>query len=79
MTPDPMRKGHGVLVLCETYLIDKQTPARYNFRYLCDKIMKEAAAEDPWFGMEQEFFLFRKAGTTVEWPLGFPMGGFPVP
>lgn len=58
MTKDPMRKKHGLLVLCETYLSDQQTPARYNFRYITKKIMEEASAEKPWFGMEQEFFLF---------------------
>jgi glutamine synthetase len=52
MCHDPMRKENSILVLCETYLPDKETPARFNFRHLCDKIMKEAAADKPWFGME---------------------------
>ena len=47
-----MRKKNGILVLCETFLVDKQTPARYNFRNLCNKIMEEARAEEPWFGIE---------------------------
>lgn len=58
MTKDPLRKNHGILVLCETFLSDQQTPARYNFRYITNKIMQEAKEEKPWFGMEQEFFLF---------------------
>lgn len=49
---DPIRKKNSILVLCETYLSDKQTPARYNFRTLCNKIMEEAASEHPWFGIE---------------------------
>lgn len=50
---DPLRKGcNAILVLCETYTSDKVTPARFNFRYLAEKIMKEAEEHDPWFGIE---------------------------
>jgi glutamine synthetase len=73
-----MRKENSILVLCETYLPDKETPARFNFRHLCNKIMKEAEADKPWFGMEQEFFLLKRTGTGIEWPLGWPLGGFPA-
>jgi len=41
--------------------------------------MKEAAHEKPWFGIEQEYFLFVRTGTTYSWPLGWPEGGFPYP
>ena len=37
--------------------------------------MKKAAAEKPWFGIEQEYTLF-KAGEKV--PLGFPDDGVPT-
>lgn len=32
---DPFRKDHGLLVLCETYLADRKTPAKGNFRLIC--------------------------------------------
>ena len=76
---DPFRRKNHKMVMCETFLVDKSTPARYNFRTICEKIMEEAKHEDPWFGMEQEFFIYRKAGATYEWPLGFPLGGYPFP
>jgi len=51
LVKDPFRKG-AWLVLCEGYLSDKKTPAAGNFRHIADKIMKEAASSDPWFGIE---------------------------
>jgi len=42
MCLDPLRKGcNAILVLCETYLMDKVTPARYNYRFIASKIMDE--------------------------------------
>ncbi|EAR82744.1 glutamine synthetase (macronuclear) [Tetrahymena thermophila SB210] len=77
---DPFRKGvTAYLVLCETYLSDKQNPAKGNFRYIAEKVMNEAKHEDPWFGIEQEYFLFSRTGTTHAWPLGWPDGGYPFP
>jgi len=77
--PDPFRRENGILVLCEGFNMDKVTPTRGYFRYLADKIMKEAAHQKPWFGIEQEYFLFVRTGTTYSWPLGWPEGGFPYP
>lgn len=37
MVNDPFRGKPHLLVLCETYLPDKKTPARYNFRYMIIK------------------------------------------
>jgi len=42
MCKDPIRRKNAVLVLCETYTSDGFTPARYNFRYLANKIMNDA-------------------------------------
>jgi glutamine synthetase len=67
-----MRKGFGVLVLCETYLTDKTTPARYNFRYFANRVMEDAKDQVPWFGLEQEFFIMNRNGTNDAWPLGWP-------
>jgi glutamine synthetase len=53
MTKDPLRKNcPALLVLCETFTSDKMTPARFNFRNICAKIMEEAKDHDPWFGIE---------------------------
>jgi len=57
MCADPFREGFGILVLCEGYLKDRVTPAKGNFRWVCEKVMKDAEHEKPWFGIEQEYFL----------------------
>lgn len=41
--------------------------------------MDDAKHEKPWFGIEQEFQMMTRTGTTTEWPLGWPMGGYPYP
>ncbi|CAD8090682.1 unnamed protein product [Paramecium primaurelia] len=76
---DPFRGDPHILVLCETYLPDKKTPARYNFRWIANEIMEKAKDFKPWFGIEQEYFLLKRTGTTHIWPLGWPTGGFPYP
>ncbi|CAD8152615.1 unnamed protein product [Paramecium pentaurelia] len=76
---DPFRGAPHLLVLCETYLPDKKTPARYNFRWLAQEIMEKAKEFNPWFGIEQEYYLLKRTGTTHTWPLGWPNGGFPYP
>lgn len=40
--------------------------------------MEKCAHEDPWYGFEQEYTLFR-TDRFPKWPLGFPDGGFPLP
>ena len=43
MVKDPFRQNcNAFLVLCETYIYDQVTPARYNFRFLVNKLMEEA-------------------------------------
>jgi len=59
--------------------MDRTTPALGNFRFVADMIMNDAASHDPWFGIEQEYFLFVRKGTTSQWPLMWPEGGFPYP
>lgn len=49
---DPFRGNPHILVLCETYLPDKKTPARYNFRWIANEIMEKAKEFKPWFGIE---------------------------
>ncbi|CAN1228552.1 Glutamine synthetase cytosolic isozyme 2 [Linum perenne] len=39
-------------------------------------ILPEVEAEEPWFGIEQEYTLLQR---DVKWPLGWPIGGYPGP
>jgi glutamine synthetase len=80
MVKDPFRQNcNALLVLCETFIHDKVTPARYNFRHVVNQIMEEAKEHDPWFGIEQEFFMTQKNGSYFPRPYGWPKDGFPQP
>ena len=52
------------------------TPHPTNTRAACAEVAEKFAAEEPWFGIEQEYTLFESDGKQ---PLGFPQGGFPGP
>lgn len=60
--------------MAETYNNDG-TPNKTNHRAAAKKIMDAAAAEVPWFGLEQEYTLMGMDGR----PFGWPVGGFPGP
>jgi len=72
---DPFRGGDNILVLTDTY-----TPAGEalptNSRVAAEEIFSATAAEEPWFGLEQEYTLFNMDKVT---PLGWPVGGYPGP
>ncbi|KAE8223952.1 hypothetical protein CF319_g3069 [Tilletia indica] len=72
--PDPFRGGDNVIVLAECWNNDG-SPNKTNYRYHCNKVMTQIAAEVPWFGIEQEYSLFDMDGR----PFGWPKGGFPGP
>ncbi|MCL0028992.1 glutamine synthetase beta-grasp domain-containing protein [Dehalococcoidia bacterium] len=72
---DPIRGTDHVLVMCEVLLPD-MTPHPTNTRAACAKAAEKFAAEEPWFGIEQEYTLFESDGKQ---PIGFPEGGFPGP
>ncbi|MDQ6797535.1 MAG: glutamine synthetase beta-grasp domain-containing protein [Actinomycetota bacterium] len=71
--PDPVRGGDDVLVLCEVLLTD-MTPHPTNTRAALREVSEKYAAQEPWFGIEQEYTFFEGSR-----PLGFPAGGFPAP
>ncbi|MCZ7413958.1 MULTISPECIES: glutamine synthetase [unclassified Streptomyces] len=71
--PDPIRGGDDRLVLCEVFNID-DTPHPSNTRALLRPLAEKYAAQEPIFGIEQEYTFFDGAR-----PLGFPEGGFPAP
>jgi glutamine synthetase len=72
-TPDPIRRNDDVLVLCEVLNTD-MTPHATNTRVACAATEERFAAQEPWFGIEQEY-TFYKDGR----PLGWPDRGFPAP
>ncbi len=70
--PDPIRGGHHLLVMCEVLLPD-MTPHPTNTRHILATSMDKYADQEPWFGIEQEYTMFKGSR-----PLGFPeSGGYP--
>ena len=57
--------GRAFLILCDTYRSDG-SPTETNFRYDAVKVFeKDGRQLDPWFGIEQEYFMMRSYGTRV--------------
>jgi glutamine synthetase len=71
---DPIRGEPHVLVMCEVFLSDGKTPHPTNTRAKLREAAKKVTDQEPWFGIEQEYTLFKGLA-----PLGFPDGGFPAP
>jgi len=80
---DPFRRGDNILVLADTYeepaLGGGQAlgpPTKYNTRAACEQMMARArtAGDDPWFGIEQEYYLL---DPNNDWPLGWPKCNYP--
>jgi glutamine synthetase len=74
---DPFRGGNNIIVMCDCYTPQGE-PIPTNKRHNAAKIFNnpDVVAEEPWFGLEQEYTLFQK---DVNWPLGWPVGGYPGP
>lgn len=72
---DPFRASPHVLVLCEVYLGAADKPAATNHRKYCNDLCEAHKAEDPWFGLEQEYTMLDVDGWGLGWPKG---GGFPA-
>ncbi|MFJ2716097.1 glutamine synthetase [Streptomyces sp. NPDC087437] len=71
--PDPIRGGDDILVLCEV-LDTTLAPHPSNTRTALAGAAERFAAQEPVFGIEQEYTFFNGSR-----PLGFPEGGFPAP
>ncbi|MHB8467554.1 MAG: glutamine synthetase GlnII [Acidimicrobiales bacterium] len=70
--PDPIRGGANLLVMAEVLLTD-MTPHPTNTRAALAAVAAKYAGQEPLFGIEQEYTLFKGSR-----PLGFPeQGGFP--
>jgi len=72
---DPFRGGNNKMVMCDTYRPDG-TPLENNHRVLANQLFNQALDEEPWFGLEQEYFLM---DPKTNKPLGFPHYGHPEP
>ncbi|WP_405594529.1 glutamine synthetase [Streptomyces sp. NBC_01092] len=70
---DPIRGGDDVLVLCEVLNTD-MTPHASNSRVALREVAEKFYAQEPIFGIEQEYTFFKNSR-----PLGFPESGFPPP
>ena len=58
---NPLRKRHGcdnILVLCETY-DSNGNPFKSNTRHNATKLFNSKIEEYPWYGLEQEYFIFK--------------------
>jgi glutamine synthetase len=63
---DPIRGPPHVLVMCDNWTPTGE-PLPSNTRFLAAKVFDAAPAEVPWFGIEQEYILF-KDGAPLGWP-----------
>tara|TARA_Y100001970_G_scaffold293822_1_gene443521 strand:- start:503 stop:1525 length:1023 start_codon:yes stop_codon:yes gene_type:complete len=72
---DPFRPSiaNAFIVLCDTYT-PNGVPLKNNKRCWAESLFNQALDEQPWYGIEQEYFLMdMKTGK----PLGFPADGWP--
>jgi len=65
----PFRRVPNVLVLCDTHS-PSGLPLKSNTRLDADTIFKEKLDEEPWFGIEQEYFMM---DPLTGKPLGLPV------
>ena len=70
---DPIRGGENILVMCEV-LSPNGFPHESNTRARLREIARIYQDQDSWFGIEQEYTLYKG-----ERPLGFPKEGYPSP
>lgn len=73
--PDPFRGEPHVLVMCDTYT-PAGDPIPSNTRHACNEVMEKAKELEPWFGLEQEYFIM---DPRTGKPIGFPSEGDPAP
>ena len=68
---NPFGKPYDYLVLCDTYLPDGR-PLCNNNRVNANEIFNKKMEEEPWFGLEQEYFLINP---NTSKPLGYSVDG----
>lgn len=66
--PDPLNKSDSnvkyFLVLCDTYDVDDK-PLATNTRYNANKLFEIDTHNEPWYGLEQEYFIFPKDSSPL--------------
>ena len=73
MYRDPFRQsGNAFLVMCETETPVVGAPLSNNHRVWASSIFNKDLSQEPWFGIEQEYFLMN---IETGKPLGFPKDG----
>ena len=65
---DPFREGNNKIVLCDLYYPNDE-PLLQNSRKWANDLFQQKLDEEPWFGLEQEYFLI---SPHTNKPLGFP-------
>lgn len=73
--PCPFRGKPNILVMCDTYT-PKNEPLPTNKRFACARAMEAIKDQQPWFGLEQEYFIINPETGK---PLGFPEDREPEP
>jgi glutamine synthetase len=71
--PDPIRGGNNILVVTEVFDAEGK-PHVTNTRALLRGVAEKHAAQEAWYGMEQEYTFFKGSR-----PLGWPEQGYPAP
>lgn len=70
---DPFRGAPHVMVVCEV-ITSAMEPGAGNYRAQAAEQMEKYASHLPWFGLEQEYYVFER-GTLGEPSSGVPMAG----
>ena len=79
VTKDPTRgDGDNYVVLCEVFDADG-VPHPTNKRAQLRELMEKAKGQDPYIGFEQEYTFLSAESASEQWPMGWPLGGFPSP
>lgn len=71
---DPFRGGRHILVITDTYTPGGE-PLPTNSRAPAKALFDQLLEEEPWFGIEQEYTLF-KDGVPLGWPKSTASSGF---
>lgn len=73
---DPIRGAPHVLVMCEVYSPDGKPHPSNTRAKLREVLTDKVLAEEPWFGLEQEYTMLQKGTGRI---YGWPAGGYPAP
>ncbi len=72
----PFRRPNGFIVMCDTWTANGE-PAKCNNRAAAAKTFEKYADQEPWYGLEQEYFIY---DPMTNLPIGFnpeiPQGQF---